>query len=339
MSNASSWDADIQKVICQSEEELFSLDEHLRAFSKAPVTLHHYTSTSGLYGIASQGVLHCTGVQHLNDSTEGEYGAELLKKVVGDSIGKCNQTSTEDVRFAVRTLQQIILLQYDELRNSAKHFVSCFCEDKDLLSQWRGYGQRGGYCINFDTHGLFFYMNHISPANDHVFAADNTREARLKKVVYKEETQHSVLDGALNIIITNYTNLLKNIELTGMNFLQAYGVNGTGGFARLIDEYANFAANKFLEYTARFKHPAFAEEREWRLVHKRGSSDLEGVKFRVASDRLIPYIECAFIKERAFESVTCGPPFSELAAQTTRDFLKSVGLGDKPVHNSYVPLR
>jgi hypothetical protein len=30
-------------------------------------------------------------------------------------------------------------------------YITCFCEDGDLLSQWRGYADPGGYAIGFDA--------------------------------------------------------------------------------------------------------------------------------------------------------------------------------------------
>ena len=33
----------------------------------------------------------------------------------------------------------------------SRMFIVCFCEDGDLLSQWRGYGADQGYALGFDT--------------------------------------------------------------------------------------------------------------------------------------------------------------------------------------------
>jgi hypothetical protein len=64
-----------------------------------------------------------------------------------------------------------------------------------------------------------------------------------------------------------------------------------GDFSRAISQF-------FDEYVSCFKHPKFAEEREWRLIkrvvpYKAQTSLLtaEHVKFRVARGLLVPFVE------------------------------------------------
>jgi len=47
------------------------------------------------------------------------------------------------------------LLELDVLVPGYQFYACCFCEDPDILSQWRTYANRGGgYAIGFDTEDL-----------------------------------------------------------------------------------------------------------------------------------------------------------------------------------------
>jgi hypothetical protein len=48
----------------------------------------------------------------------------------------------------------MMLIAAEEFYRVMQIFVVSFCPDGDLLSQWRGYGQSGGYAIGFDANIL-----------------------------------------------------------------------------------------------------------------------------------------------------------------------------------------
>jgi hypothetical protein len=147
-------------------------------------TLYHYTTDSGFQGIVEDGVFHATSAYFLNDSSEIDYGCQMFADVLskrqklgsGDSIGDLILNKLLN-RFSDLTQMRHIL---------AGIYVVCFCEQPNLLSQWRAYGQNGGYSIGFKSSGL------------KEFRADGTSTTiTLEKVIYDEHTQKTRLEALL----------------------------------------------------------------------------------------------------------------------------------------------
>ena len=102
---------------------------------KYPI-LYHYTMIDGLLGIISECKLWSSDCRFLNDGSELSYAREIFfNEIIKLDLPPIHGggywipgTSLDDYRM----------------------FVTCFCEDGDLLSQWRGYGLEQGYSLGFD---------------------------------------------------------------------------------------------------------------------------------------------------------------------------------------------
>jgi hypothetical protein len=55
---------------------------------------------------------------------------------------------------AVRTFDDYIGMTLDALDTGYGIYAGCFCENGDLLSQWRAYGSDHGYSVEFDPEAL-----------------------------------------------------------------------------------------------------------------------------------------------------------------------------------------
>lgn len=103
-----------------------------------PGTIFHYTTIAGLIGIITNRELWASDCQFLSDGTELSYARDIFFA----EVAKLKLSPLDEgggYRVAGPSL--------DEFRV----FIACFCEDGDLLSQWRGYGADQGYAIGFDT--------------------------------------------------------------------------------------------------------------------------------------------------------------------------------------------
>jgi hypothetical protein len=100
-------------------------------------TIFHYTTVSGLIGIVTKSELWASDCRFLNDGTELTYAEDIFF----DEIRKLNLPPIRNAgyRIAGPSLSQF------------RMFITCFCEEGDLLSQWRGYGIDQGYSLGFDT--------------------------------------------------------------------------------------------------------------------------------------------------------------------------------------------
>jgi len=103
--------------------------------AQVPPFLFHYTTFEGLKGILKDNALRATFSQSLNDGSEWEFGRSVVRKYpVPEEMAKALAPPSPWAEPAPKSI-----------------FVTCFCEESDLLSMWRSYSVHGGgYCLGFD---------------------------------------------------------------------------------------------------------------------------------------------------------------------------------------------
>jgi hypothetical protein len=141
--------------------------------------LHHYTTFSGLSGIIRSNTIWATHFSNLNDKSEVLLLRNPLTQAVANSyLGYILIRQGIDSRFrdfiiqhgghsevATSDARRLINILYARIfENSlAEPFIRSFCshandqsyeKENGLLSQWRGYGSDGGFCMVFDTAAL-----------------------------------------------------------------------------------------------------------------------------------------------------------------------------------------
>jgi hypothetical protein len=120
--------------------------------------IYHYTNISGLIGIITSHTIWASDCRFLNDGTELTYAQELFLK----EVNKLKLPAEEENIRQGGGGYNIADLSH----KSSRVFISCFCEDGDLLSQWRGYGVDQGYAIGFDIEQLrALKIGRISPVH------------------------------------------------------------------------------------------------------------------------------------------------------------------------------
>jgi len=240
--------------------------------SAIPFRLYHYTSADGLIGIMKTSSFFMTDLKYMNDLSELQYGTQVVDAVLNQK--KEEYSSSPAVLEFMKRLTPTATSSSDGL----SIYSTSFCENGNLLSQWRAYGDRGGgYAIGID---IFRSMPFFS------------RLCTLRRVIYERSIQESFVsefterfcrfiadetrDKPLDDSVLNY--LIPNVCLV---------------FSQLLTEYIIC-----------FKHPDFAEEREWRLVFafqfddprnlaKREMQRLDHekeIQFRSYSGNVIPYV-------------------------------------------------
>jgi hypothetical protein len=137
-------------------------------------------------------------------------------------------------------------------------YLASFSSVPDSLSQWRGYGgTTQGYTVAFHR--------------DELLAHARTLNWDLKECVYDENLLRSKVDEVV-------TRGLR--EGGGPPTSQLQAVNITNRIHQGLRPFAEH-----------FKHEAFNEEREWRLVGQEPNSlGDEKIKFRVGTRGLVPYV-------------------------------------------------
>jgi hypothetical protein len=114
--------------------------------------LYHYTDSGGLVGILESQTLRATDARYLNDALELEHGCRLVDHVLREKWRSLPRSERRGVTPAITLFLDMALTDrlFDPYEPGRFAFVTCFCEEGNLLSQWRAYADRGaGYSIGF----------------------------------------------------------------------------------------------------------------------------------------------------------------------------------------------
>jgi hypothetical protein len=220
--------------------------------------LHHYTDLEGLQGILKTRSLRFGHINTLNDPQEIKHGQQVVFDQLNHAIDQ------EDDQWIRHFLSQVRAMVTGSTRDLHHGFVACFCEDGGLLSQWRGYADRGGgYSLGFE----------ISENTSLAPCGINERKPLfLRKVIYSPITQ--------NMVVGDYLNAIRQAA-------ESVQPRGDLGDASIM---AIQAANPLIDMVYCFKNPAFSEEKEWRMIRATmENQEPENVEFRSVDSRLRPF--------------------------------------------------
>lgn len=216
--------------------------------------IYHYTNAAGLHGILGDRKFWATKAPLLNDLTEVSYAFDVVTSI----LRRHSQGSGPVAEIATAVLPKINFPASDI-------YVTSFCRDGDLLSQWRGYGAfGGGFALGFS------------------FALGNTppiQMAWLIEVLYERNSLAQAIDEILGIFAEH---LEKSTRPRPME--------------SVIDLFPECLHILRLA----FKHPAYMEEQEVRLLGHRSSNaehrkqDAESfgkVYYRTSGNDVIPFLQ------------------------------------------------
>jgi Protein of unknown function (DUF2971) len=280
----------------ETQKELTDLKQRLLENSWEPLhrqpgkILWHYTTADGLKGIlescrqdmwqvrqSREGTvefktipgactIRATNVFYMNDTREVSYAQNLMVEEISKKKGVYPDPADEFLERAEIGIGITSMV--------FQPHVTCFCDEEsgDLLSQWRGYTSAGGgYAIGFRSNSL----------------ASHGPSIQLRKVIYDETLQRKLVEETIDEFCTLLSTLAPSVS------------SATAKLHAAIGDFSYMIANVFHEYVYCFKHPKFADEREWRLVQRvvpyktadKSLVNVEQVQFRVARGLLIPYAE------------------------------------------------
>ncbi|MDL2124884.1 MAG: DUF2971 domain-containing protein [Deltaproteobacteria bacterium] len=264
--------------------------------------LFHYTSVEGFLGIVSSKTIWATNILYLNDASEFNYSKELLRNELfeirkkGFNINGNIETSIEPRFF------EIVEENIDKLIPSQNFsfFVCSFSEEKDLLSQWRGYCSEGiGFSLGFSKKLL------IQCAEQSKFA--------LKPCLYDEEAQAQSIRDLIKKTSDRFRTEIKNSSQIGKAW-------DTMGQILAVDFMLEFIA-----LAPTFKHHKFCEEKEWRIVASLQMNNVnELIKFRSGRSMIIPYIEIYLpTKDRnlTMDEIVVGPTTDDLLSMASVEMI------------------
>lgn len=257
----------------------------------------HYTDIHGLLGILGSSSLRMCSYRTMNDSMELKWS--IRKKL--DAIKK--EVSVP--------LQYDFLTEIESSLNSVPlhAYLTCFSSEKDLLSQWRAYGDDGkGVAIGFDLKATHF--DHRAPS---IEPYQSDMLAGYFDVLYDSESLQVGINAYIELF-SKYIDILKQEPSKKK-------------------EFADQIAVYMLQGSVAHKNPAFKEEKECRIInltYQNYKGDFIGVtsdiKFKASGKKLTSYFEYKFPKNIVTE-IVLGPK-AEIDEKELYLFLEKNGYGD-----------
>lgn len=228
--------------------------------------LYHYTDKFGFIGMAENKTLWLTNVRYMNDPGEFIYGLDLVRNYIRDNYHESLGRFLNDAE-----------LRYEEIPSTFSFSLS---ENKDLLSQWRGYCHNGGVSISFDKQCLQTLIKE--------------NNLLIQRCLYdKTEIEEFIANKIVGMSPKDYQEkIIDNVFCNKQGERMPYNLVGS------VFHNISF-----------IKHEAYREEREWRIVYmdhyERPLSSLgEKVEYRNGPYGNIPYLELPlkdnFIAEAIF---------------------------------------
>ena len=243
-----------------------------------PPLLYHYTTPEGLLSILKNKYLYATNFKYLNDPRELFYCLDRIHV----NIVEC--MSDEQLKNG-----WMEYYKYREKKLLSDVYIASFCEDGDLLSQWRGYGLDGkGFSISFNC--LDF--------------RNTTKTENLSKELLE--------DGYIGLIKVSYDNklfseIIRKLIRDTSSFLEDY-TNINNNQRSMILNYFIITIEQAIYI---FKNPVFKEENEWRLLNifyaiKNNIKFYNHIDTRVSNNKIIPFVKFP-IKNEQFKEIIIGP--------------------------------
>ena len=299
--------------------------------------LYHYTAWDGLVGILKNQSLWATHHRFLNDYSDTlllkDKLIELARSIVHHEYqniidGHPNRQQIMkniDINGGFEVLVDLdsnvwVTGMYESLPHAGLYITSFCGESKDeyinangVLSQWRGYGQDGGFALVFDTQSLECMLTEEGKRFNYILP-------QLADVVYSDDEEKFKRE---------FTSLDYFLE-----FIRAM-INIQAGALKPAVQNDTEAITAFISCISRYKHRGFKEENEVRVcdypaVHDEGCLNLrksdkdqlkpeKGRKFRKTNGECVPYIELfdSLDQDLPIEQIIVGPHQNKEARVST----------------------
>lgn len=294
--------------------EMHQLDNLLSTISERhalPSIVYHYTDIRGLLGIIESNEMWATDIQYLNDAAEFNYAKNLIHKKFRKLF--------RNEKNANKTLDGFV--NRSQIINEYQIFVCSFSEMGNLLSQWRAYcPNNNGFSVGFD---LNIIMSILKKRKNNDFF--------LAPCIYDDNYQNELLDelkkGTLKDLIEVMEDQIENED--------------NRDYQLFNEKYHKFS-KMFLFLCSIIKHPAFQEEKEWRLFKIIKRHDGQDLNYRCSSSTLIPYTKFDFssnLHDNPISEIFIGPNPHKKLAKNSLNLLSSTKMLNFKILDSRIPYR
>jgi hypothetical protein len=287
-------------------------------FERLPSLVYHYTNAAGFLGIARGRTIWATDYRFLNDSEEILYGKRLLEDAISERSRLAND-SQDKFRKALYDFAHTYCGKFVRMFDV---YIACFCEDGDALTQWRGYGEKGGgFSLGFERLTLMKSGPSFTSCNWH-----------LRPVVYELVQQHAIINAGLDAIEAYFIDVWKSKDYDSTS---SFEVNLYGAIESVLGKL-------FFTCMAGFKNPDFRSEKEWRIIYFCAPRSAPNVQFRESDNRIIPYVPLLLHSESEMplKRIILGPTQTRAEVlESTEYALKTFRYDGVEIERSGIPFR
>ena len=260
-----------------------------------PTVLYHYSGWEGVHNILRTSSLRMAHSQFLNDKREMIEGATLIQRVLDEAMVSHNDD--------VGRLWDAARKGWQADFSDVNVFLASFCEQGDVLEQWRGYAPGGGAAIGFSA----------------------------EKLRAEADKQNLWLMDCIYLDHLKAERVFRFVDQTNKAIVDAVTEDG--------ERFSDYVCGELMVEVPRYKDAAFVSEREQRLfVYDNTLDEGEDVGFFVDRRGIVPYRNFSFQKDIIAE-IILDPRSDNAALFGMREFLNSLGYDDAVVRKSKVPLR
>ena len=268
--------------------------------------LYHYCGLDAFLSIIKNSTLWLSGIRKSNDYLECVYCRDKInEKIRGFLEDDKEALEAWDFGYNINSDLSMDMISY----------VACFSENKDQLSQWRGYADNGaGIAVGFSRES-FADLKEAAPSH-----------ISFRKVIYDEKEQE------------------KFIERIARESIKAMETKPVAQVAAELNQ------NYRLQFPV-LKNASFEEEAEWRIIFNDSFSKrkrhvgknilFSGIRYTVREKRLVSYIEMDFskLKYNAIKEIWIGPK-AEVEIQDILHLLDVYGYyDDVENYNESAPIK
>jgi hypothetical protein len=191
--------------------------------------LYHYSSPGGLLGMMESKSIWMSNIRYQNDSEEYNHIFKVFKKVIEEEYPGFDS-------------KQYFRSEDDRGAFVPPIFTFSLTENKDLLSQWRGYCPKGGYSFGFNRDQLNVFIKRFNLS--------------IHQCIYNEDAQRKIIrEQVIRFSPQEWADINSGRKQTDSAFM--YGLK--------------YMWLRLARLAPVLKHHAFEEEVEWRII-----KDFEG---------------------------------------------------------------
>lgn len=276
----------------------------LTVSSKTDTTIYHYTSFNSFSQILKNNNFRASDPSRLNDKREYKIWFDVFEQAC------CTLREREDANEYVEIIDEIKKRVFEFGQYS--HFVTCFSQGRDLLSQWRAYGDAGsGVCIGLDlvkTLSILYENEDNNDPDNRLFLLHGPIEYN-DEVVYKDIYNH-ILD------------ILKDYRDSGCLFKD---------YTNLVDkvDFLQKSCEKIFMRMQDLKDGSFWEEKEYRFFLMQSSNNpRKKTEYFERRWAYIPYVELSVGQSKfPIKEIIVGPTARDqnMLIESIKDCLRSNG--------------